>query len=702
MNTRVGIDVGGTFTDGIAIRDGQVFTTKVPSRPDNPAAAILACIDALQVDVNDISLFIHGSTIATNAIIEKKAAATAHIATSGFRDVLFIRRGDSAPYQLDWQAPLPVVRRRDVFEVDERINAFGEVTKPIEPDAVRKVAQIIHERGYPAVSVTLLNSYANPTHERIIKEILHEVCTNAEICISCEVLPHYREFERSSTTAANAYLMPPISSYLNVLSTELRARGYDRDFLIMQSNGGLATPDEASRLPGKLVRSGPAGGAIAAGQLANACELDSAVLIDIGGTSTEVALLRNGRPSWTPELEFTWGVPIRFPAVDIESIGAGGGSIGWVESGRFLKVGPHSAGADPGPACYDKGGLQATTTDAQVILGRLNPTALLGGQMQIRADLARQALVEVLGIQLDADAVEVASGMIKVSTNNIVQTIRRMTVNRGLDPRESALIAYGGNGPLYAVDIAELLGMSKVVVPVFPGVTSALGMVLADHEYDQSKTLLIPEKDLHYEDIEHCFAQFENELSERLFRAGVPVELHVMQRYLDVRYDGQGYELPVALPRREYENVTIEVAADTFSHDVLEQVKDRFHDDHRREFGWADKEWPIELVFARVVARGLITPKPDLTAMMPLWRTSDDAPQYRDCSFPIQNMRCKTMVWQRDMLSPGCSIKGPAIIEQMDATTLIPPGWDAAVDQLGNLLITCFESSSTTDLEAAI
>lgn len=687
MTMRVGIDVGGTFTDGIVLDGVRLHTAKVPTRPEDPARGILECLDALGVAGTDISLFIHGSTIATNAIIEKKAAPTAHITTAGFRDVLFIRRGDSVPYQLDWTPPLPVVRRRDIFEVDERIDAQGRVLTPLDVDGLRRVARIVAERNYPAVSVTLVNSYVNADHERTVKEVLEEECPDTLVCISAEVLPHYREFERSSTTAANAYLLPLISSYLEGLAIRLEGRGYAGEPLVMQSNGGLATHEEAARLPGKLIRSGPAGGAISGAQLAEACDLESAVLLDIGGTSTEVALLRDGRPGWTAELEFTWGVPIRFPAIDIESVGAGGGSVGWVESGRFLKVGPHSAGAVPGPACYGRGGEQPTTTDAQLVLGRLSESSLLDGGMHIHHDLAEKSLGQVLGVQLQESPLEVAAGMLHVATNNIVQAIRRITVNRGIDPRDAGLIAYGGNGPLYAADVADILGIDKVVIPVSPGVTSALGMVLADHEYDESRTLLMSEEAIDFDELELCFTEFEQSLEARLVRADIPVAQRSLERYLDLRYDGQGYEIPVALPRREYEDLTVRIPDEPFIESTLVTIKDRFHAAHQREFGWSDPTWPVELVFARVIARGALEPKPWVESIVPAINLVELPAVRRRVVFPIQGVEREVDVVHRSQLAIGTVIPGPAVIQQMDATTLVPPGWTAVVDKMQNLIM---------------
>ena len=687
QGARIGIDVGGTFTDGVMVENGRVTVAKVRSMPQDIASGILDCCKKLGVDFHNAEMLIHGTTVGTNAIIERSGPPTAHITTTGFRDILYIRRGDTEPYNLQWQPPTPVVRRRNIYEVPERLAWDGSVITPLDEEASRRVAQIIKEKGYKAVSVTFLHSYANPAHELRMKEILEETCLDTDICISYDVLPHYREFERSSTTAVNAYLMPLMRSYLAELSTKAHKSGFGHNLLVMQSNGGLMTVKEAERMPARTVRSGPAGGAIAAAYVSKQMGLDDAILVDMGGTSTDVSVLIDAKTRWTPELEFSWGIPIRFPSIEILSVGAGGGSVAWVDAGRFLKVGPQSAGAVPGPACYGQGGVEPTTTDAQVVLGRLNPESLLGGDMQISQDLAYEAISRAVAQPLEMDAVEAALGILRVNTNNIVQAIRLMTVNRGIDPRNSCLVAFGGSGPLYAADVARLLNIPKVVAPLHSGVMSALGMVLADHQYDRSTTLLIREEQLQFEAVEKLFGDFESELNQHLENAGISTENRSIERFLDMRYDGQGYELPIPLPRGTYHEVTVPIASNPFDRETFQLAKQNFHELHEREFGWQDETWPLELVFARATATGFVAGKPSLSGPTGGGATAKSTAESRSCYFLDTEGPVITPILERALLSPGELLEGPAIIEQMDSTTIVPPGFTATVDNESNLVL---------------
>jgi N-methylhydantoinase A len=684
---RIGIDVGGTFTDGVMVENGRVTVAKVRSEPEDIASGILDCCKKLGVDFHNAEMFIHGTTVCTNAIIERSGPPTAHITTTGFRDILYIRRGNTEPYNLHWQPPTPVVRRRNIYEVPERLAWDGSVITPLDEEAAHRVAQIIKEKGYKAVSVTFLHSYANPAHELRMKEILEKTCVDIDICISYEVLPHYREFERSSTTAVNAYLMPLMRRYLAELSTRAHQSGFGHNLLVMQSNGGLMTVTEAERMPARTVRSGPAGGAIAGAYLGKQMGLNSAILVDMGGTSTDVSVLIDARARWTPEIEFSWGVPIRFPSIEIHSVGAGGGSVAWVDAGRFLKVGPQSAGAVPGPACYGQGGLEPTTTDAQVVLGRLNPESLLGGDMQIRQDLASEAIDRAVAKPLGMDTVEAALGILRVNTNNIIQAIRLMTVNRGIDPRNSCLVAFGGSGPLYAADVARLLSIPKIVAPLYSGVMSALGMVLADHQYDKSTTLLVREHQLQFEAIEQLFRDFESELNQHLEDAGISTENRSIERFLDMRYDGQGYELPIPLPVGTHHEVTVPVTRRPFDQEAFEVAKQKFHDLHQREFGWQDKTWPLELVFARASATGSVAGKPLLSAPSNGGAGAQATTGSRSCYFLESEGPLMTPILDRALLRPGESFNGPAIIEQMDTTTIVPPGFTVQVDNGSNLVL---------------
>ncbi len=693
---RVGIDVGGTFTDGMAVSDtGEVRVAKVPSRPSDTAGAILQCIDDLQLDWEHVGLFVHGTTIGTNAIVEQRGARIAHVTTTGYRDILYIRRGDSKPYDLTWRPPTPIVRRRDIYEVPERLLWDGSVDQPLDEAEARRVAQIIAEKEYPAVSVTFLHSYANAEHELAMKEILNELCPDADVCISSEVLPQYREFERSSTTAANAYLMPLLRHYLSELRQGVAERGSSRDVLVMQSSGGVTTSADAQERPARTVRSGPAGGAIAAAAVADHRQADSAVFIDMGGTSTEVAVLDEGKVRWTPELEFAWGVPIRFPAIDIHSIGAGGGSIAWVEGDQFLKVGPHSAGASPGPACYDQGGVQPTTTDAQVVLGRLSPVALLDGAMPIDSSLAEQAITSSIGEPLGMDLIASARGIIEVNTQNTVQAIRLMTVNRGLDPREAHLIALGGSGPLYAAEIATQLGMKSAVVPAYSGLASASGMLIADFTYDASATILLREQDVDVSAVSAVFDRLAEEVTDRLDAAHVADAAREVEYMLDLRYEGQGFELTVQVSPEDGD-----ANADGWAFDAesLERAKVKFHELHQREFGWHHTDWTIEVVLARVNARGPMgvdsSSNSEVTADSIFSRVGSqgvadrqEKAGERQCYFTGYDEPHLTPVVRRESLAPEDELAGPVIIEQVDTTTVVPPNWRATVDRWRNLVL---------------
>jgi N-methylhydantoinase A len=686
-DARIGIDVGGTFTDGVMVHDGQVSVAKVASRPGDIAGAILACCEALGAEFRNTGLFIHGTTVSTNAIIERTGQSIAHVTTAGYRDILFIRRGDSEPFNLHWQPPIPVVRRRHIFEVTERMTWDGTVDTPLDEANARQVAQIIAEKNYPAVSVTFLHSYANPEHETRMKEILAELCPDAMICTSYEVLPQYREFERSSTTAANAYLMPLVRRYLEDLTARIATLGYRNEPLIMQSNGGLTTATEAQMRPARTVRSGPAGCAIAAAQIAHEAGVDDAIFFDMGGTSTEVSVLNKGHVRWTPEIEFAWGVPIRFPSVDVHSIGAGGGSIAWVDARRFLKVGPQSAGADPGPACYDRGGQLPTTTDAQVVLGRLNPVALLGGEMDIDRALAERAIRDVIGEPLGMDLIDAARGIVEVNTNNMLQAIRLMTVNRGLDPKSSCLLALGGSGPLYAADLADLLGVSRIVIPPHSGLASALGMVLADFQHDASMTLLMREDRLEPPRIETVLQDLEREVHGPLNAAGSMATERIIQRTLDMRYAGQGFELPVPIDELTTGRDRTSLAGHV-DEACFRRAKQKFHELHEREFGWREDSWPVEIVFARVAGRGVIGAKPTLRALGAQAGHRSAHQSDRGCYFFGHSDPIATPVINRGDAERGEPRDGPLIIEQMDTTTIVPPAWRAAVDEMGNIVLT--------------
>ena len=596
MGKLLGIDVGGTFTDCVLIDEGGEFQiAKLPSTPEDQPVGIMGGWEKLGVRAEEMDLFVHGTTIATNAVIERAGSRVAHITTQGMRDILETRRSDKQdPFDIHGIIPPSIVRREDIFEVAERVRFDGSVKLSLDEEGARAVARLVQTGAYGAAGIVFLHSYANGAHEWRMREILQEICPELPISISCEILPQYREFERTSTTCANAYLIPILRRYLEGLEEKARRTGYLKNLLIMQSSGGLMTTGECRRVPGKTLMSGPAGGAIAASYLARESGCRDVISLDMGGTSTDICLIWNGEARWTHEQQFSWGVPVRFTSLDMVTVGAGGGSIAWIDQrAGVLKVGPKSAGAVPGPACYGRGGTEPTTTDAQILLGRLNPERFLGGEMQVRPEPARKVIREKIASPLGMGLEEAARGILQVNIDNTMRAMRLATIERGYDPRDFALLVFGGGGPMYGADLARELSIGRVIVPLRPGVLSGLGTVLSDQRYDASRTLLIEEGELDYEAVETAFQEMEEELGQTLKGAGVPKERHSFRRYLDLRYAEQGFELSVPMEEGR-----------PFDQDSFRATRERFQNEHLREYGYSDAAIPVEIVFFRVFATG--------------------------------------------------------------------------------------------------
>lgn len=678
MGQVLGIDIGGTFTDCILIDEaGELRVAKLPTTPEDLSQGVMEGWARLGVKAAELDRFVHGSTVATNALIERTGARTAHIATLGMRDLLEVGRGDRTDiYNFQWDPPTPLVLRRDIFEAPERLGWDGSVLLPLDEGKAREVAQIIRERGYEAVSIAFLHAYLDGRHERRMKEILQEVCPGLFISLSSEVLPQYREYERSSTTVCNAYLMPVMERYLEQLESRVRAAGYRRDLLLMQSSWGLLTFAGCREAPARLVRSGPAGGVVAAARVCERIGIGEVISMDMGGTSTDVALIQGGQPRWATEVEWTWGIPIRFPSVDLVSVGAGGGSIAWIDAGGSLKVGPRSAGAVPGPVCYGRGGAEPTVTDALVVLGWLDPEQFLGGEMPLRPEAARTAIREKIAHPLGMGLEEAARGILRINLDNTMQAIRGMTVDRGHDPRELVLFAFGGCGGMFAAELARELSISQVIIPPRPGVMSALGLALGDQVYDLSRTLLVREERLDLNATEEAFLELERALDRMLEEAGVPPEKRSFRRYLDLRYTDQAYEISVPLAGRPFDREAFRLAAEIF------------HRTHEREYGYRDETLPLEVVFLRVFAEGG-------TERPPLKRYPCSADGAGEAQVATREVRfldrpgpLPAAIYRRERLKAGATLEGPAIVEQMDATTLIPPGMRVEVDEYLNLVIT--------------
>jgi N-methylhydantoinase A len=665
---RVAVDVGGTFTD-ICILDegrGTIDVAKVPSTAD-PIDAVVAGVVEADVDLRDVVLFSHGTTVATNALITRNLPPAAMVTTSGFRDVIEIRRGTRDDL---WDAykdvAPPYIRRRDRFEVTERIDYAGEVVTPLDEEEARRVAGVLRKRAVQTIAVCFINAYANPVHELRMREILEEELPGVSVSTSAEILPEIFEHERFSTTVANAVLSPLISGYVRRLGERLAQSGYGGDVLLLHSGGGVMTPKLAERFAVRLAASGITAGAIASRHLATLCGFRNAIGLDMGGTSTDVSLVYDGEERVTKEWFVEYGYPICFPSIEVLTIGAGGGSFAWIDEAGSLRNGPQSAGAYPGPACYGRGNDRPTNTDANLVLGRLGEE-LIGGAMTLDRSAAENAIRTYIADPLGLDVVEAAQATIQVANANMADAVRLISIRRGYDPRDFCLVAFGGAGPLHGAALAKELSIPTVLVPPNPGITSALGCLLVDVRHDLSTMFLGQVGDVDAAQLEEEFAKLEAEARERLEHEEVPEEQMSIQRLLDMRYLGQ------------WRSLTVPVGSPV----DLDDAVARFHAEHEREYNYRRDEAPVEIYRLNVRAVG-VTPKPDLAR-----HELDGGPPrpetVRHVRFDEAEEPVETPVFNRSEVPAGTVLEGPAIIEQLDSTTLVPPGWRAEVDEWLNI-----------------
>lgn len=695
---RVGIDIGGTFTDGTLVDSitGEVTTSKVLSTPSNPASGFISAVEKLlathgNIDPAEIEHVVHATTVATNAIIEGKTAATAFITTEGFRDMLEIARQiRPSLYDLQFEKPQPLVPRQLCYEVPERLNAQGEVITPLDESVVEQVVEQIAKTGVEAVAVCLLHSYRNPAHEQRIGELLRAKLPNITISLSSDVVPEFREYLRASTTVINSSVAPVVSTYLTSIREKLNSSGVTSELLVMQSSGGVYPAEAASDSPVFMVESGPAAGAVAAAALGTSLGSPDVISFDMGGTTAKASLIRNGRPNVTKDYSVggaaqagtgafggASGYPIRTPVVDLVEIGAGGGSIAWVDSGAALRVGPHSAGADPGPVCYRLGGTEPTITDANLVLGRLDPDYFAGGDMQLDLEGARNAIkircADPLGISVE----EAAHGIVEIANTAMVNALRLVSVQRGHDPRDFMLIGFGGAGPAHTVRLAEQAGIPNVLIPLAPGTASALGLLVTDVRMDSSATLIARADSVQPADIAGHFARLENEGAKAHQSAASSSGEPVFERAVEMRYWGQSFELSVPAPNRE-----------NIDQQWLDELCESFHDAHETAYGFRAQDEPVELVNLRLTTVGKIA-RPN---MKKLETTSyDPSPALkgtRPVYFSESNGVNDTSVYDRVKLPAGAQFSGPAIVEEPDCTTVVHPGWSVQVDEFGNLSIT--------------
>jgi len=677
---RVGVDVGGTFTD-LALWDEtrrRLAVFKLPSDPRDPAEGILAGLRAITeregVRPADLSFLAHGTTVATNALLERKGARTGLITTRGFRDLLEIAR-QRRPHLYDLQADKPpaLVPRHLRREVRERLTWDGTVLEKLHPDEVAETLGALDAEGVEAIAVCFLYSFVDPSHERAVGSAIRERLPRCFVSLSCDVSPEFREYERLSTTVINASLGPLVSRYVRRFGDEVRRLGISRAPYINQSNGGIISVAAAAEQPVRALLSGPSAGVMGAAWTARQAGLTSIITFDMGGTSTDVARVEAGRSVAAAERAIA-GYPVRIPSLEIETVGAGGGSIAWVDSGGALKVGPMSAGAHPGPACYGRGGSAPTVTDANVFLGRLSSRHLLDGRMELRAELAEKAFGE-LAERLDLSPVDAARGVISVVQTNMLGAIRVVSVRKGYDPRAYTLVAFGGAGPLHAATLARDLGMRQVLVPPTPGILCALGLLVEPLRLDLVRTRVQLLDALTLPEIRQWFADLEADAATWLDREGAAPERRQMLRAFDMRYVGQNFELSVGAPPALWSG-------------DLAALRDAFLREHERVYGYAAADEPVQLVALRLTALAELDP----LVLPPLARAAGPDPAAarigeRPVYFEEARAFVPAPIYRRERLRAGHRLAGPAIVEQMDSTTVIPPGQEAVVDERANLLL---------------
>ena len=691
---RVSIDIGGTFTDLIALNEekGEILNIKVPSTPREPSKAV---IEAFKKFLNnktevEISKIIHATTIATNALLGQlnlKLPKTALITTKGFRDILEIgRQRRHELYNLFIQKPRTLISRNLRFEIEERIGPNGEIITPLNKIQVKELSEKLEREKVESVAVALLFSYINQKHEREIRTILKKLKKKIYVTLSSEVAPEYREYERTSTAAVNAVLMPIVASYLNFLEEKIRSLGINVPICMMQSNGGIALKEVIVEKPVSIIESGPAAGVLASAFYGNLLGLRSILSFDMGGTTAKAGAVKNAVPEIVNEYEVAGrvhsgrivkgsGYPVRHPFIDLAECSAGGGTIAWIDEGNALRVGPISAGADPGPACYGKGGKQPTVTDANLILGRLNPEYMLGGEMKIYPNLSKKALENKICKKIGLDLVEAAAGIIKIANSLMAKILRIVSVERGHDPRDFVLMCFGGAGPMHACALAEELHIHKIIIPPNPGLFSAFGLLTADFKTSLTKAVMKLISNVKARDLENIFQQLENKGTKVLMEQKVSKKHIRFIRQLDLRYFGQSYELTIP-------------AATPFNSEALKGVIESFHKKHEMIYGYSVKDEPVELVNVKVTALGLMK-KPELKT----YSISKPSPPKealitkRDVFFEQLESYIETPVYKREKLKAGNIIYGPAVIEQYDATTVVYPKWKASVDKFGNLIL---------------
>jgi len=671
----LGIDIGGTFTDLVLFDEEKktLTTTKVPSTPGDEGQAVLEGLKELKLNLGEIRRIVHGMTVGTNAILQRKGASVALVATKGFRDTIEIGRTrrmvPGSLFNIKFVRPKSLVPRPLRFEIDERMLFDGKVLRPVREEEVREVAEKIRPLNVQAVAVCFLHSYINSENEKRAGELLSKYLPGALISLSSEVIPEYREFERFATTTLNCFILPVMDHYLKTLSENLKKQGYPRELFIMSSNGGILDSGSTRKSPVKTILSGPVGGVNGGLFIAEKAGLKNVITYDMGGTSTDVCLIREGHPSISHETVIS-GLPLKLPQVAVNTVGAGGGSIAWVDFGDIMKVGPQSAGANPGPACYGIGGTEPTVTDANLVLNRVNSRVPLGGKVKLFPELSRKAISKLTATFKNLNEHQMAEGIIQIVVAKMIGSIREISLEKGIDPRDYILMPFGGAGPMHAIPIATGLGIKKCLVPRYPGNFSALGLLTSEIKYDFVKTVISSLQEMGWNKIQSYFQDLKDQARSRMEAQGIPSGEVRFVSFIDMRYMGQAYE------------VSVPFSLDDGNLSVLEQD---FHRIHEETYGHANKGRGIQAVNLRLSAIAEVK-KPTLVRYESATRSLAEAEtERRSVYFDGKFYDCP--IYQRDLLPKAASFRGPCIVEEAGATTIVFPSWKASVDEWGNILL---------------
>jgi N-methylhydantoinase A len=691
---RLGIDVGGTFTDAVLIDEdtGALTIDKVSTTPADLSEGVDASFERLKdrarFQPDELRYLIHASTVASNALLQRTGARAGLLVTAGFRDILEIARQIRYElYNLQTEKPRPLIPRELCVEVPERLDHRGEVLVPLDEQALVRAVETLRAEKLDSIAVCFLHSYRNPAHEQRAGEIIEQICPGLPVSISSEIAPEIREYWRASTAVTNAYVAPAVSSYLDAIEQKMSARGVTTGLHIMQSSGGVMTVASAKKRPVTMLESGPAAGVIAAAFFAELTGFGDAISFDMGGTTAKVGLILDGKPRVVSEFEAGGvagsgsgiakgsGYPILVPVMDLVEVGAGGGSIAWIDAGGLMRVGPKSAGADPGPACYGKGGREPTVTDANLTLGRLNADYFLGGEISLHRKLARDAIAARCADALCRPVESTAMGIVEIANSTMVEAMRLVSVQRGYDPREFSLVTFGGAGPVHANRLAAELGIPVIVVPPSPGVASAMGMLISDLRHDYRITRLTDLGPTSFDALNEIYEDFESKAFGDLSNEGVDRENVTLEHYLDMRYVGQSWTLRIPTP------------SERLTEDGLAKLESTFHDSHHQSYGYSVPGEPLEIVNVGLLAVGR-APKPRLENVPEGDGSSAHALKgERPVYFEEAAAFVDCPIYDRYRLQQHDVVAGPAVIEEIDSTTLLHPGYQAKVGIYGVLLL---------------